>query len=68
MCYGRFAPQHRLNVDQVPLVFASKPRRVISIKGVDQVWVSTPSSGLQKRQCSVILTIVGDGTLGINFL
>ena len=61
--YGRYSPSQRLNVDQVPLVFASKPRKVISIKGIDHVWVAAPSSGLQKRQCSVILTIVGDGSI-----
>jgi hypothetical protein len=43
------------------MVFASKPRRVIAEKGTAQVWVSTPSAGLQKRQCTMILCIVGDG-------
>ena len=59
--YGRYPPEQRWNVDQVPLVFASKPRRVVHFKDIEQVWVSTPSAGLQKRQCSLILTINGSG-------
>jgi hypothetical protein len=47
----------------VPLPFASKPRRVIAFKGDEQVWVSTPSSGLQKRQCSIVLTICANGMI-----
>jgi hypothetical protein len=59
--YSRYLPCQRWNVDQVPLEFANKPRRVIDFKDTKQVWVSTSSAGLQKRQCSLILTINGDG-------
>lgn len=53
-------------MDQVPLQFASKPQKVIDFVGAEQVWVSTPSAGLQKRQCTLILCANGDGN-GIYF-
>jgi hypothetical protein len=65
--YGRFPPAYRWNVDQVPLSFAQKPRRVIDFKNSSQIWVSTPSPGLQKRQCSLIICIGANGIIIICF-
>jgi hypothetical protein len=59
--WGRYKPENRYNVDQVPLPFTSKPKRVIDDIGASQVWVSMPAPGLEKRQYSLILTIRGDG-------
>ena len=59
--WGRFDPDHRWNTDQVPLPFASKPRRVLDFIGVPQVWVFPPSAGLLKCQCSLMLTICANG-------
>ena len=53
--YGRWLPQNRYNVDQVPLPF------VIEMKGSEQVWVSQPSSGLDKRQATLQLCIRAEG-------
>ena len=59
--YEQYPLLHCWNTDQVPLPFASKPRRVLDFKGAKRVWVSTPSPGLLKRQCSLFLTIRADG-------
>lgn len=67
MMYGHYIPQRRWNVDQVPLEFASKPKRVIDFKGAKQVWVSCPSAGLQKRQCTLILCFNGKGDVLCQF-
>ena len=59
--WGRFSPERRLNVDQVPLPFcidrkttyeASVPR---AERREHLVWVSQPGSGLEKRQASLQL-------------
>ena len=56
--WGRYTPDKRVNVDQVPLPFAidrktpyqeSAPAR----RGDHKVWVRQPASGLEKRQCSL---------------
>ena len=54
--WGRFRPERRFNVDQVPLPFVMDCRTTYEVgkkDRFDKVWVSTPGSGLDKRQCTL---------------
>ncbi len=54
--------KNQYNVDQIPLLFSSSPPRMIEIKRAKQVWVSFPGdTTLEKRQCSLMITIKVDG-------
>ena len=56
--WGRFQPEQRLNVDQVPLPFAIDRKTIPKERrGSHKVWVSNPASGLEKRQCTLQLSI-----------
>jgi hypothetical protein len=67
--WGRFKPDCRFNVDQVPLPFAidrkttyhEAPADPVERRG-QRVWVNQPSGGLEKRQCTlqVCFSPVGD--------
>ena len=59
--YGRWAPKNRYNVDQVPLPFVNERGTTYDTLGAKQVWVSQPSSGLDKRQATLQLCIRADG-------
>ena len=59
--YGRWLPQNRYNVDQVPLSFVIDQDKTYEVKGSEQVWVSQPSSGLDKRQATLQLCIRAEG-------
>ena len=59
--YGRWLPQNRYNVDQVPLPFVIDQDKTYEVKGSEQVWVSQPSSGLDKRQATLQLCIRAEG-------
>ena len=59
--YGRWLPQNRYNVGQVPLPFVIEQDKTNEVKGSDQVWVSQPSSGLDKRQATLQLCIRAEG-------
>ena len=59
--YGRWLPNHRYNVDQVPLPFVIGQEKTYDISGSKQVWVSQPSSGLDKRQATLQLCIRASG-------
>ncbi len=53
--WGRFPPEKRFNVDQVPLPFAIDRNTTYEVeipkeeKRYHKVWVSNPGSGLEKR-------------------
>lgn len=59
--YGRWLPQNRYNIDQVPLPFVIDQDKTYEIQGSKQVWVSQPSSGLDKRQATLQLCIRAEG-------
>lgn len=59
--YGRWLPHNRYNVDQVPLPFVIDQDKTYEVKGSEQVWVSQPSSGLDKRQATLQLCIRAQG-------
>ena len=59
--YGRWTPKNRYNVDQVPLPFVNERGTTYDTLGAKQVWVSQPSSGLDKRQATLQLCIRADG-------
>ena len=59
--YGRWAPKNRYNVVQVPLPFVNERGTTYDTLGAKQVWVSQPSSGLDKRQATLQLCIRADG-------
>ena len=49
------------NVDQIPLPFTFTNGSTYDNKGAKTVWVQGGSSGLDKRQCTVQLTLFTDG-------
>ena len=55
--YGRWLPKNRYNVDQVPLPFVVDQDKTYDVTGNKQVWVSQPSTGLDKRQATLQLCI-----------
>ena len=59
--YGRWTPGNRYNVDQVPLPFVVDQGTTYDTVGNKQVWVSQPSSGLDKRQATLQLCIRAEG-------
>ena len=59
--WGRWLPENRYNVDQVPLPFVVNHGQTYADKGSKQVWVSQPTSGLDKRQATLQLCIRGSG-------
>eukprot|EP00794_Sanderia_malayensis_P014737 gene14737-16272_t len=60
--YGRWLPEHRHNVDQVPLPFVIGQERTYENYGSKQVWVSQPSFGFDKRQATLQLCIKASGS------
>ena len=61
MKYGRWTPKNRYNIDQVPLPFVVDREKTYDVTGNKQVWVSQPSSGLDKRQATLQLCIRAEG-------
>ena len=61
MKYGRWTPKNRYNIDQVPLAFVVDREKTYDVTGNKQVWVSQPSSGLDKRQATLQLCILAEG-------
>ena len=59
--YGRWLPENRYNIDQVPLPFVIDQDKTYDITGTKQVWVSQPSTGLDKRQATLQLCIRAGG-------
>ena len=50
------------NMDQIPLPFVLEDNKSYDTKGVDEVWCGTGQSGLDKRQCTVQLTVFAHGS------
>lgn len=48
-------------MDQTPLPFTFSGGQTYSDRGEHSVWVRGGASGLEKRQCTVQLTIFADG-------
>ena len=48
------------NMDQTPLLFVCDDGKTNANKGSSEVWCVSESSGLEKPQCSVQLTIFAD--------
>ena len=59
--YGRWSPKNRLNVDQMPLPLVVDQDKTYEIAGSNQVWISQPGSGLDKRQATLQLCIRAEG-------
>jgi len=59
--YGMYDHYRTLNVDQIPLPFASADVRTIDFVGVGRVWIRSAGSGLEKRQCTLQLLIRAKG-------
>ena len=58
---GKFSWQQMANVDQTPLPFAFTDGQTYSDKGEKSVWVRENQSGMNKRQCTVQITLFADG-------
>ena len=59
--YGFFDPRYIWNCDQIPMPFALNPRRSYNPRG-QPCWIAKVGpSGLDKRQCTVHLTLRAEG-------
>ena len=58
---GRFGLHQIANMDQTPLPFCFTDGTTYDQTGAQTVWVRGGASGLDKRQCTVQLTIFADG-------
>ena len=58
---GTFQLGDIANTDQTPLPFVLDDGRTYNTTGAEEVWCSSGASGLDKRQCTVELTVFGDG-------
>ena len=59
---GTYQLSDLANMDQTPLPFVMDDGKTYDKTGSSEVWVASGSSGLEKRQCTVQLTIFADGT------
>lgn len=58
---GRYKLSHIANMDHTPLPFSFADGPTYSETGASTVWVRGGASGMDKRQCTVQLTIFADG-------
>ena len=58
---GTYQIKDIANMDQTPLPFVMDDEKTYTDKGSFKVWCPTHGSGLNKKQCSVQLTIFADG-------
>ena len=58
---GVFRLSDIANVDQTPCSFEFLDRKTYNIQGKKNIWVKSTSSGLDKRQMTIQLTIFADG-------
>ena len=58
---GKFELQQIANVDQTPLPFSFASGKTYADTGDKTVWVKGGASGLEKRQCTVQITLFADG-------
>ena len=56
------------NMDQTPLPFVLDDGKTYADNGSSEVWCVSGSSGLDKRECSVQLTIFSDGVPRVRLL
>ena len=59
---GNYALKDLGNMDQTPLPFVMDDNRTYEKTGASEVWIASGQSGLEKRQCTVHLTIFADGS------
>ena len=59
---GNYTLRDLANMDQTPLPFVLDDNKTYDKKGADEVWIASGASGLEKRQCTVQLTIFADGS------
>jgi hypothetical protein len=57
LVFGKYGLYNTLNVDQVPLPFASTDQRTLEFLGTKRCWIKQLGSGLDKRQCTLQLLI-----------
>ena len=55
-------------MDQTSLPFVMGDNRTYEKTDVDEVWIASDQAGLEKRQCTVQLTIFAEGTVLPPFL
>ena len=58
---GQWTPRQVANMDQTPLPFSFCDGETYADTGEQSVWVRGGGSGLEKRQCTVQLTLFADG-------
>ena len=58
---GKFELKQSANVGQTPLPFTVTDGTMYEDTGASSIWVRGGASGLDKRQCTVQLTIFADG-------
>ena len=58
---GQWTPRQVANMDQTPLPFSFCDGETYTDTGEQSVWVRGGGSGLDKRQCTVQLTLFADG-------
>ena len=58
---GTFSLADIANMDQTPLPFVMDDSKTYDQTGSKEIWCASGSSGLEKRQCTVQLTIFPDG-------
>ena len=59
--WGRFLPNARFNVDQVPLPFVCEQDQTYEEKGAKRVWIRQMEEGMTKRFCTLQLCFRPEG-------
>lgn len=60
---GRYTPLRIANMDQTPAPFEYLPGQTYALKGCRTVWAKAERSGWDKRQATIQLTVLADGTM-----
>jgi hypothetical protein len=58
---GVFSDKDIANMDQTPLPFVLNDGKTYNSQGVKEVWTASAAPGMDKRQCTVQLTVFADG-------
>lgn len=58
---GVFSDKDIANMDQTPLPFVLDDGKTYDSQGAKEVWTASAAPGLDKRQCTVQLTVFADG-------
>ena len=59
---GTYSLRDLANMDQTPLPFVLDDNKTYDKVGAKEVWIASGQSGLEKRQCTVQLTVFADGS------